>query len=95
MGKHGSLRGIGDQVTGIGDQQVGRRDATGIGIVGRHGGTDFRMFRQQFEQFEPREIDVVKLARRHKMRLHAGSPLMRIRARVSGALAFASAGRQA
>ena len=52
----------GHEIACVGDQHIRARQIGEIGIVGRNRRTDLWLFRQQFEQFEPRKINVVKFS---------------------------------
>ena len=49
-------------VTGVGDQEIAGADRVDVGVVGTDLHLDARLLRQQLEDFQPREVDVVVLA---------------------------------
>ena len=64
------LLGAGDKVTGVADQQAGRRDTRGAGLVAADRAGDLAMFGQQLDQLEASEVDIVIFSCGDQMNLH-------------------------
>ena len=73
-GQGGDLFRFGQQVAGVGDEEVRGLQPRDVRKVHRHRRSDFGQFGEQLQQLQPREIDVVIFARGDQVDLHGSRP---------------------